>query len=70
MVLNGEEFPHKQISQKPTGKGNPEYYVAEIQPGKMLYEMDGIKWRVDAWGVFVWPPLNCLWEHNLQIGAW
>jgi large subunit ribosomal protein L16 len=24
------------------GKGNPEYYVAEIQPGKMLYEMDGV----------------------------
>ena len=23
-------------------KGNPEYYVAEIQPGKMLYEMDGV----------------------------
>ena len=24
------------------GKGNPEYYVAEIQPGKILYEMDGV----------------------------
>jgi large subunit ribosomal protein L16 len=24
------------------GKGNPEYYVAEIQPGKVLYEMDGV----------------------------
>ena len=24
------------------GKGNPEYFVAEIQPGKMLYEMDGV----------------------------
>jgi large subunit ribosomal protein L16 len=24
------------------GKGNPEYWVAEIQPGKMLYEMDGV----------------------------
>ncbi|SAY52001.1 50S ribosomal protein L16 [Neisseria weaveri] len=24
------------------GKGSPEYYVAEIQPGKMLYEMDGV----------------------------
>src|ERR1700751_6056779 len=38
----------KPISQKPAevrmgnGKGNPEYYVAEIQPGKMLYEMDGV----------------------------
>ncbi len=25
------------------GKGNPEYYVAEIQPGKVLYEMDGVE---------------------------
>jgi large subunit ribosomal protein L16 len=41
-------FPDKPISEKPAevrmgnGKGNPEYYVAEIQPGKMLYEMDGV----------------------------
>jgi large subunit ribosomal protein L16 len=25
------------------GKGNPEYWVAEIQPGKVLYEMDGVQ---------------------------
>ncbi len=37
-----------RISKKPAevrmgnGKGNPEYYVAEIQPGKVLYEMDGV----------------------------
>jgi large subunit ribosomal protein L16 len=24
------------------GKGSTEYYVAQIQPGKMLYEMDGV----------------------------
>jgi large subunit ribosomal protein L16 len=41
-------FPDKPISQKPAevrmgnGKGNPEYFVAEIQPGKVLYEMDGV----------------------------
>ena len=41
-------FPDKPISQKPAevrmgnGKGNPEYYVAEIQPGKVIYEMDGV----------------------------
>src|ERR1700728_2950798 len=37
-------FPDKPISHKPAEvrKGNPEYYVAEIQPGKMLYEMDGV----------------------------
>jgi len=41
-------FPDKPISRKPAevrmgnGKGNPEYWVAEIQPGKVLYEMDGV----------------------------
>lgn len=41
-------FPDKPISSKPAevrmggGKGNPEYFVAEIQPGKVLYEMDGV----------------------------
>ena len=40
--------PDKPVSQKPAevrmggGKGNPEYWVAEIQPGKVLYEMDGV----------------------------
>ncbi len=24
------------------GKGSPEYWVAEIQPGKVLYEMEGV----------------------------
>jgi large subunit ribosomal protein L16 len=41
-------FPDKPISQKPAevrmgnGKGNPEYYVAQIQPGKVLYEIMGV----------------------------
>ena len=41
-------FPDKPISNKPAevrmgnGKGNPEYYVAEIQPGKVLYEINGV----------------------------
>lgn len=41
-------FPDKPISNKPAevrmgnGKGNPEYYVAEIQPGKVLYEIVGV----------------------------
>ncbi len=50
-------FPDKPISQKPAevrmgnGKGNPEYYVAEIQPGKVLYEMDGVDEVTGARGV-------------------
>ena len=41
-------FPDKPISQKPAevrmgnGKGNPEYYVAEIQPGKIVFEIMGV----------------------------
>ena len=42
-------FPDKPMSKKPAevrmgnGKGNPEFYVAEILPGKVLYEMDGVE---------------------------
>ena len=41
-------FPDKPISKKPLevrqgkGKGNVEYWVAQIQPGRMLYEMQGV----------------------------
>ena len=41
-------FPDKPITNKPAevrmgnGKGSVEFYVAEIQPGKVLYEMDGV----------------------------
>src|SRR4029077_18553686 len=41
-------FPDKPVSTKPAevrmgnGKGNPEYFVCEIQPGKVIYEMDGV----------------------------
>ena len=41
-------FPDKPISKKPLevrmgkGKGNVEYWVAQIQPGRMLYEIEGV----------------------------
>jgi large subunit ribosomal protein L16 len=41
-------FPDKPISKKPLevrmgkGKGNVEYWVAQIQPGSMLYEIEGV----------------------------
>ena len=41
-------FPDKPITNKPLevrmgkGKGNVEYWVAQIQPGRVLYEMDGV----------------------------
>jgi large subunit ribosomal protein L16 len=42
-------FPDKPITKKPLevrqgkGKGNVEYCVAQIQPGRMLYEMEGVE---------------------------
>ena len=41
-------FPDKPISKKPievrmgNGKGNVEYWVAVVQPGRMLYEIEGL----------------------------
>lgn len=41
-------FPDKPISKKPlevrmgSGKGSVEYWVAQIKPGTMLYELDGV----------------------------
>ena len=41
-------FPDKPVSKKPLevrmgkGKGNPEFWVALIQPGAMLYEIEGV----------------------------
>lgn len=41
-------FPDKPITKKPLevrqgkGKGNVEYWVALVQPGRLLYEMDGV----------------------------
>ena len=41
-------FPDKPITNKPLevrqgkGKGNVEYWVAQIQPGRILYEMEGV----------------------------
>ena len=39
-------FPDKPITKKPLevrqGKGNVEYWVAQIKPGKILFEMEGV----------------------------
>ncbi len=41
-------FPDKPISKKPLevrmgkGKGNPEFWVALVQPGTMIYEIEGV----------------------------
>lgn len=41
-------FPDKPVSRKPAetrmggGKGAPEYWVAVVKPGRILFEMDGV----------------------------
>ena len=41
-------FPDKPITKKPAetrmgkGKGSPEYWVAQIKPGRILYEVNGV----------------------------
>ena len=45
-------FPDKPITQKPLevrqgkGKGNVEYWIAQIKPGKVLYEIEGVSEEV------------------------
>jgi large subunit ribosomal protein L16 len=41
-------FPHTPVTKKPqdvkmgSGKGNPEYFVAKVKPGTIMFEMDGV----------------------------
>ena len=42
-------FPHKSITKKPAetrmgkGKGSPEYWVAVVKPGRILFEIEGLE---------------------------
>ena len=45
-------FPDKPVTIKPAetrmgkGKGNPEYWVAVVKPGRILFELEGISYQV------------------------
>ena len=45
-------FPDKPVTEKPaetrmgSGKGSPEYWVAVVKPGRVLFEMDGVSEEV------------------------
>ncbi len=45
-------FPHTPVTKKPqdvkmgSGKGNPEYFVAKVKPGTIMFEMDGVSEEV------------------------
>jgi large subunit ribosomal protein L16 len=54
-------FPDVPVSQKPTevrmgsGKGNPEFWVARVHPGRIMFEIDGVP--------------DAVARHALQLGA-
>lgn len=45
-------FPHTPVTRKPqdvkmgSGKGNPEFFVAKVRPGTILFEMQGVEEEV------------------------
>ena len=45
-------FPHKPVTQKPAetrmgaGKGSPEYWVAVVKPGRIMFELSGVSEEV------------------------
>jgi large subunit ribosomal protein L16 len=47
-------FPDVPVSSKPaevrmgSGKGNPEYWVARVKPGRIMFEIDGVSHEVAA----------------------
>jgi large subunit ribosomal protein L16 len=52
-------FPDVPVSQKPaevrmgSGKGNPEFYVCRVKPGRVLFELDGVprQLAIEAFGL-------------------
>ena len=45
-------FPDVPVSSKPAevrmgkGKGSPEYWVAKVKPGRIMFEIDGVPWEL------------------------
>lgn len=45
-------FPHTPVTRKPqdvkmgSGKGNPEFFVAKVKPGTIMFEMQGVNEEV------------------------
>ncbi len=61
-------FPDKPITEKPaetrmgSGKGSPEYWVAVVKPGRVLFEMDGVSEYIPKEAMCLAPhmfPIKC-----------
>ena len=52
-------FPDKPITKKPAevrmgkGKGNPEYWVAQVKPGTVLFEVDGVSEEIASRALYL-----------------
>jgi len=75
-------FPHKSVTEKPaetrmgSGKGSPEYWVAVVKPGRVLFELDGISEEVAREALRLAAhklPIKCKFimreEENLEPGG-
>ena len=71
------DFPDKPITKKPAetrmgkGKGNPEYWVAVVKPGRVLFEMEGVSREVAKQAMQLAAhklpiPTKLVWRPNLE----
>ena len=71
-------FPDKPVTQKPaetrmgSGKGNPEYWVAVVKPGRIMFEIGGVT-RSQAEEAIkraaMKMPMDCKFVERLVVGA-
>ena len=71
-------FPDKPVTLRPTetrmgsGKGSPEYWVAVVKPGRILYEMSGVSETVARGAIFICAvdisnPIYCCQNSTLYV---
>ena len=65
-------FPDKPVTKKPVetrmgkGKGAPEYWVAVVRPGRILFELEGVDLKMPK-KPCVWQLINYRSEHALSV---
>ena len=71
-------FPDKPITEKPaetrmgSGKGSPEYWVAVVKPGRVMFEMDGVSEEIakEAMRLAMHKlPIKCRFVTKAQLDA-
>ena len=71
-------FPDKPVTQKPaetrmgSGKGSPEYWVAVVKPGRVMFEISGVNEEVarEAMRLAMHkPPIKCKFVKREEVGG-